>query len=149
MLPSELRKKLDKPLFSGKDAKTNLNLSEKTYLGELKTIGVVLWFYFKQLFGQGKFGDRVKTSLTNFTFSTCQFCLLSYVLKQQCWELLRPCWQLCANILVSRATRLNLQRSRPRDQETTGSGDENGVQMAATTPINVRNCGASWEGYNP
>ena len=36
MLPSELRKKLDKALFSGKDAKTKLNLSKKKYLGEFK-----------------------------------------------------------------------------------------------------------------
>lgn len=43
----ELRKKLDKVLFSGEDAKTKLNLSKKKYLGDLKTISVVLWFYFK------------------------------------------------------------------------------------------------------
>ena len=36
MLPSELRKKLDKALFSRKDAKTKLNLPKKKYLGERK-----------------------------------------------------------------------------------------------------------------
>ena len=43
MLPSELRKKLDKALFSGKDAKTKLNLSKKKYLGEFKNHRP--WFY--------------------------------------------------------------------------------------------------------
>ena len=37
---------LNKALFSGKEAKTKHNLSKKKYLGDFKTIDVVLWFYF-------------------------------------------------------------------------------------------------------
>ena len=60
MLPSELRKKLDKALFRGKDAKTKLNLSKKKYLGEFKNHrrGFMVLFYViiraRDIWNQGK-----------------------------------------------------------------------------------------------
>ena len=70
------------------------------------------------------------------------------LLRQQCWELLRACWQWSANrcnnsqhcCVVPRSTK-GLFTGYVR----VGSG----VQTDATTANKFGTCSASWEEYNP
>ena len=65
------------------------------------------------------------------------------LLAQQCWELLRACWQWCAN------GRNNSQHCCANNVGSCCVCVGSGVQTDATTLNNVGTCSASWEGYNP
>ena len=68
---------------------------------------------------------------------------LPTLLRQQCWELLRACWQWSAN---------GYNNSQNCCASNVGSccvRVGSGVQTDATTPNNVGTCSASWEEYNP
>ena len=67
---------------------------------------------------------------------------LKPLLRQQCWKLLRPCWQWCAN---------GCNNSNQCWDNNVGSCCAlvgSGVQTDATTHNNIGTCSALWEGYN-
>ena len=68
---------------------------------------------------------------------------LPTMLRQQCWELLRACWQWCANGCN------NSQQCCANNVGNCCVHVGSGVQTDATTPNNVGTCSASWERYNP
>ena len=88
---------------------------------------------------------------------------LKPLLRQQCWKLLRPCWQWCANGCNNSKQRWKLLRSCWQWCPNGGNNSKqcwdnnvgsccalvgSGVQTDATTHNNVGTCSALWEGYN-
>ena len=61
---------------------------------------------------------------------------------QQCWELLRSCWQWCPN------GRNNSKQCWDNNVGSCCALVGSGVQTDATTHNNVGTCSALWEGYN-
>ena len=83
----------------------------------------------------------------------------SLLKPQQCWELLRLCWQWCANGCINNQQCWGVVASvlavvcKRMQQHTNNVGSccvrvGIGVQTDPKTPNNVGTCSALWEGYN-